>query len=133
MLNQSRTSLLALLLCSMVSYLAGSFSCLAAETKKEKETVKAVYTAEETKNFKALAQATIEAIDANKEKEMVAKITDLETDWDAKEATLKPKDEPTWTLIDKQLDKGISAIRSSARCSRRAAMIQPSRVRSMSA
>jgi hypothetical protein len=60
-----------------------------------------------------LAKATIDAINAGKEKEMVAKITDLETAWDAKEDTLKPKDPATWTAIDKTLDKAISAIRSS--------------------
>lgn len=84
-------------------------SSLAAEPAK----VKAVYTAIETKEFKELAKATITALDAGKEKEMTAKITDLETAWDAKESVLKPKDEKTWTAIDKTLDKGISAIRSS--------------------
>ena len=83
--------------------------CRAAAPPK----VKQVYSAAETKDFKALANATIAAIDAKDEKGMVAKITDLETAWDAKEDTLKPKDPDTWTAIDKTLDKGISALRSS--------------------
>lgn len=73
----------------------------------------AVYNADETKAFKALAEATIQALDAGKEKEMVANITDLETAWDAKEDVLKPKNPATWTRIDKTLDKAISAIRGS--------------------
>jgi len=44
---------------------------------------------------------------------MVAKITDLETAWDDNEKKLRPKDEATWTLLDKTLDKAISALRSS--------------------
>jgi hypothetical protein len=56
---------------------------------------------------------TIAALDAGKNTEMVAKLTDLETAWDAKEDALKPKDEATWTLLDKTLDKAISALRSS--------------------
>ena len=75
--------------------------------------MKPVYTAEETKEFKALAGETIKAIEAGNEKQMVAKITDLETAWDAKEEVLKPKDPATWTAIDKTLDKGISALRGS--------------------
>ena len=72
-----------------------------------------VYTAAETKEFKALAKATLEALAAGKQTEMVAKLTDLETAWDDQEKVLRPKNEATWTLLDKTLDKGISALRSS--------------------
>jgi hypothetical protein len=44
---------------------------------------------------------------------MVAKLTDLETAWDDQEKVLRPKDEATWTSLDKTLDKAISALRSS--------------------
>jgi len=77
------------------------------------DALKPVYTVDETKAFKTLANETIQAIDANDAKTMVEKITDLETAWDEKEAVLKPKDPATWTSIDKTLDKAISAIRSS--------------------
>ncbi len=73
----------------------------------------AVYTAAETKEFKALAQATLDALAAGKQTEMVAKLTDLETSWDDQEKVLRPKDEAVWTALDKTLDKAISALRSS--------------------
>jgi len=100
----------ATLACLFMAIVSGSVlsqPCSAAQA------VRAVYTVDETRNFKELAQATIDAIDGNKEREMVAKITDLETAWDAKEDTLKPRDPATWTALDKTLDKGISAIRGS--------------------
>lgn len=75
--------------------------------------VAAVYRAKETAEFKKLAKETIEALAAGKTTEMVAKLTDLETIWDEKEKSLKPKNEVTWTTIDKTLDKAISALRSS--------------------
>ncbi len=75
--------------------------------------VSAVYSAQDTAEFTTLAKATIEALDGGKNTEMVAKLTDLETAWDAKEKSLKPKDPKTWESIDKTLDKAISALRSS--------------------
>lgn len=72
-----------------------------------------VYTAEETAPFKALASETIAALDAAKKDEMIAKLTDLETIWDEKEEALSPKAPATWMIIDKTLDRGISALRSS--------------------
>ena len=73
----------------------------------------AVYTPKETENFKTLAKATLEALDAGQKDEMVAKLTDLETAWDDQEDNLKPRDLATWTLLDKTLDKAISSLRSS--------------------
>jgi hypothetical protein len=84
-----------------------------AAPKTASEAPAAIYTAAETKEFKALAKATLAALAAGKQTEMVAKLTDLETAWDDQEKVLRPKDEATWTLLDKTLDKGISALRSS--------------------
>lgn len=72
-----------------------------------------VYSSQETANFKTLAKATLSALEADKKPEMIAKLTDLETDWDAQESKLKPKNAATWTALDKTLDKAISALRSS--------------------
>ena len=72
-----------------------------------------VYTAAETKEFIALAKATLTALAAGNKTEMVAKLTDLETAWDDQEKVLRPKNESTWTLLDKTLDQAISALRSS--------------------
>ena len=83
------------------------------QAKTEEGTPTQVYTPSETAEFKTLATATLDALNAGKKEEMVTKLTDLETAWDAKESDLKPKDEATWTIIDKTLDKGISSLRSS--------------------
>jgi hypothetical protein len=72
-----------------------------------------VYTTAETADFKKLAQATLDALSADKHTEMVAKLTDLETAWDDHEETLKSRDVATWTTLDKTLDKAISSLRSS--------------------
>jgi len=98
-------------LCSAACLTAGS----AEEPPSAARTVAAapVYTTAETQEFKALTQATLEALAAGKQTEMVAKLTDLETAWDDQEKVLRPKDEATWTSLDKTLDKGISALRSS--------------------
>ena len=72
-----------------------------------------VYTVPETAEFKKLAKATLAALEAGRKEEMVAKLTDLETAWDAKEDVLKPKDAATWAMLDKTMDKAISALRSS--------------------
>jgi hypothetical protein len=75
--------------------------------------VTAVYSAKETEEFKTLTKATLDALNAGKSTEMVEKLTDLETAWDAKEAVLRKKNEKTWVSIDKTLDQAISALRSS--------------------
>jgi len=96
-------------------------SCLPALTSQadepqaasKKPAIAAVYTMAETKEFKELTHATLEALAAGKQTEMVAKLTDLETAWDDQEKVLRPKDEATWSTLDKTLDKAISALRSS--------------------
>ena len=86
----------------------------AAQAKEAAEDAAApVYAAGETQEFKALAQATLDALAAGKQTEMVAKLTDLETAWDDRENALRPKNEAAWTSLDKTLDKAISALRSS--------------------
>ena len=84
-----------------------------AKPAAEASAVSAVYSEQETADFKKLAKATMEALDVGKETEMVAKLTDLETAWDDQEKMLRPKNEATWVSLDKTLDKAISALRSS--------------------
>ena len=102
---------IAACLLTLLLGLTGLFveSTLAADKKAG---VAVVYTAKETAEFKALAKATLDALNAGKNMEVVEKLTDLETAWDAKESVLKPKNEKTWVLIDKTLDLAISALRS---------------------
>ncbi|MEI6077919.1 MAG: hypothetical protein WCS94_20225 [Verrucomicrobiota bacterium] len=101
------------LLCSLAPLFPTSGHGDEAKTAIAAAPLKAIYTAAETKEFKALAKATLEALAAGKPTEMVAKLTDLETAWDDQEKVLRPKDEAIWTLLDKTLDKAISALRSS--------------------
>ena len=95
--------------------LLGEATGYAAEAKGASEVAAParVYSAKETERFQALTKETLAALAAGKQAEMVAKLTDLETAWDEKEKALKPKDEGTWTLLDKTLDKAISSLRSS--------------------
>ena len=73
----------------------------------------AVYTVQDTVEFKTLTEAILAALAAGEKEEMVAKLTDLETAWDAREDILKPKDAVTWALLDKTLDKAISSLHRS--------------------
>ena len=90
--------------------LAFAASVTAADTPS---TIGRIYSSAEIAEFKTLAKATVEALASGKQSEMVAKLTDLETAWDDKETVLRPRDEATWTLLDKTLDKAISDLRSS--------------------
>ena len=87
-----------------------AFTSVAAE---KKAAIAPIYTAKETEEFIKLNKETLAALEAGKMPEAIAKLTDLETAWDAQEAKLKPRNEKVWTLIDKTLDQGISALRSS--------------------
>ena len=108
---KNTATILYLCLAALLTPLAGTIG--RAEDKPAVAVPAAVYTVEETAEFKKLTKATIEALDAGKKEKMIAKLTDLETAWDDKEDKLKPKDAATWMLIDKTLDKAISSLRSS--------------------
>ena len=108
---KNTATILYLCLAALLTPLAGTIG--RAEDKPAVAVRAAVYTAEETAEFKKLAKATIEALAAGKKEALIAKLTDLESAWDDKEDKLKPKDATTWTLLDKTLDKAISSLRSS--------------------
>jgi hypothetical protein len=114
MKNNIPTCASILLAAFLTSLVLPSGAAMADEVKPaEVPTLsRAVYSATETAEFIKLAKETLVALAAGKQTEMVAKLTDLETAWDDQEAVLKPKSEATWTLLDKTLDKGISALRS---------------------
>ena len=89
-----------------------SFACTPQAADK-KAALSPIYTAKETQEFIALNKAALAALAAGKTPEAVAKLTDLETGWDAQEAKLKPRNEKTWVVIDKTMDQGIAALRGS--------------------
>jgi hypothetical protein len=112
-MKKSQFTIISIGLATLVSaVIVPSLTSLAVEPKPAAAPA-TVYTTEETKEFMALTRATLEALAAGKQLEVVAKLTDLETAWDDKEKDLKPRNEATWTLLDKTLDKAISALRSS--------------------
>ena len=65
-------------LCFAAAMLFTCCVCRAAETSTN-TIPSAVYAVQETAEFKTLVKAAIEARDAGKKEEMVAKLTDLET------------------------------------------------------
>ncbi len=72
-----------------------------------------IYTSAESAEFIALAKSALAALSAGKSAVVIAKLTDLESSWDDKEKALRPRDEVRWVLIDKTMDKAISALRGS--------------------
>jgi stress response protein YsnF len=100
-----------------LSFSSSFLSSLHAEQKNNtpsfSDSIAPTYTSKETESFKALTQSTLDSLAAGKKEEMVAKLTDLETAWDEQEKNLRPKNEKIWTIIDKTLDKAISALRGS--------------------
>jgi hypothetical protein len=105
---KSQSLLLVLAIFAVCSLSSPTF---AASHKPANGSPARVYSAQETSGFETLAKETIVALDAGDRNVMVAKLTDLETAWDAKEKVLKPKDASTWALLDKTLDRAISALR----------------------
>jgi len=107
MINLSNTSVLFAAIITAVLTFNPTVKAAAPESPKP------VYTAHQTAQFKKLTQETLDALAAGNQTVVVAKLTDLETAWDDNEKKLRPKDEATWTLLDKTLDRAISALRSS--------------------
>jgi hypothetical protein len=115
MKNNSRTRAAILVAAFLTSLILPSGVVMADEGKPPVASPVSppVYTSAETAEFIKLTKETLVELAAGKQTEIVAKLTDLETAWDDQEAVLKPKSEATWTLLDKTLDRAISALRSS--------------------
>ncbi len=113
-----KTASLLIVLLALFSLASSSIfvSSLHAEQKNNpssSDPITPIYTSQETQSFKELTQATLDSLAAGKKEDMVAKLTDLETAWDEQEKNLRPKNEKIWTILDKTLDKAISALRGS--------------------
>lgn len=64
--------------------------------------------------FRMITQDTLNKVRAGDQAGATARVTDLETAWDNAQATLKPMDEPAWTILDSKIDTVLTALRSTS-------------------
>ncbi|QYF75322.1 hypothetical protein KY500_03965 [Cryobacterium sp. PAMC25264] len=65
-------------------------------------------------NYRVVLQDTLDLVKAGDHAGAVIRIADLETAWDKDQSTLKPLDGSGWSVIDGQIDRVLTAIRSSS-------------------
>lgn len=65
-------------------------------------------------DYRTIVQDTLALVQAGKEADAAARITDLETAWDRDQPTLEPLDGTGWAVLDGQIDKALRAVRSAS-------------------
>jgi len=64
--------------------------------------------------YRTILQDTLDLVKAGDQAGVVTRIADLETAWDKDQSTLKPLDSNGWAVIDGQIDRVLTATRSSS-------------------
>lgn len=62
--------------------------------------------------FKTISEAAVKSLGDNDLAAGKAKMKELESEWDAAEATLKPKSAKAWTWLDKKIDHALFLVRA---------------------
>jgi uncharacterized membrane-anchored protein len=66
----------------------------------------------EITKFRTIAKDTLSKVQAGDQAAATARVKDLETAWDDDQASLRPTDETTWTVLDGQIDSVLTAVRA---------------------
>ena len=62
--------------------------------------------------YKATSEEALKSLNNNDMKAVKLKLKDLETSWDANEATLKAKSDAAWGVVDKKIDRALALVRA---------------------
>jgi uncharacterized membrane-anchored protein len=68
----------------------------------------------EIAKFRVITQDTLAKVQAGDQAGATKRIKDLETAWDADQATLQPTNSNAWSMLDGQIDAVLNALRSSS-------------------
>lgn len=70
------------------------------------------FPADAVTHYRAIAQDTLRLVDSGDQSAAAARVTDLESAWDADQPSLQAKDCQAWTFVDQQIDPVLSAVRA---------------------
>jgi uncharacterized membrane-anchored protein len=71
------------------------------------------FPADSVKNYRTIAQDTLQLVDSGDQSGAASRVADLETAWDDDQASLQPTDCQAWSFVDQQIDPVLSAVRAS--------------------
>ncbi|MBS44399.1 MAG: hypothetical protein CMH83_14790 [Nocardioides sp.] len=91
---------------------APACSSASVDATQARADVAAHFPADRVAAYRTITQDTLALVDAGDAAGAAARITDLETAWDADQDTLQPTDCATWTYVDQQIDPALAAVRA---------------------
>jgi uncharacterized membrane-anchored protein len=71
------------------------------------------FPAAEVAKFRTIAADSLTEVQAGDQTAATARIKDLETAWDGDQPRLQPLDDTSWTVLDRQIDSALKALRAS--------------------